>query len=442
MEFIPTPEIAHADNAVANELELTSSLSVVDRLPVELTSEIFDIYASNHRANPLVLGALVEDWLDRSGQLPLEIRLSIPNEVEDSPQVRRLIDIVNQHCGHWCVLDITFPPFLLVLLNDSACVSSTIIELIVTAPDCDFNIYTLSKIAPKYVNLEGPTVNLINFNWTNVTNLTLNSPAVHRLFELILSIPSLRKCRFYFVVLEDVPYPFHTSNGRVNHAGLESLEIIFLSTIASDIFFRTIAFPNLTHLFAAGARYELSVDGIAFFLAQEYSKGIKSLCFHETEFRPKDFLRLIRLASSVEELEIIVGEGGFQDFWEEVYYALKSHLPTTETPIPAVTEPLLPRLRIFKWSGLDSFLWKVVPWFLVPLSQDDESRRRPLETVEIICDYEKENPIPYIDEDVISQLAEFEDRVHFSFTIRYSNDQKEVLEDDLLILSREKLGGN
>ncbi|KAF8881051.1 hypothetical protein CPB84DRAFT_1851692 [Gymnopilus junonius] len=450
--------------------------SIVDRLPVEIASTIFTLYASNisRTESPLILGAvcqnwrqiawttpsvwmflrfrsytsraicsetrlqLVRDWLIRSKKTSLSIDLgtySLKGGDGNIQQVYHLVDIINQHCDHWHSLDLHMPSFLLAHFNDTICDSSALHTLSMastdsSANDPDLTIPSLSRVSPKSVKIYGPLLNPHSLNWDRVTHLTLLPSAIDQILQILRMGPALQSCCFALSSSRST-IPVSETDSAVTHPLLHSLDI----EAANDslgLFFSNVTFPALGELSIRGIDLHLQGQEFASFLTRS-SSGLKSLNVDEVTFTSEDFLRMIRLTPYLEELDILLGSTD-ADVLTPFYQALANHLPANDGLLPQLTRPLLPSLRAFGWMGDDAFPWEAIPRFFAPFSADDRTRRRPLEEITICCSLQAQDPIPYISEDVISQLSEFANQVRFKFDVDIDGKV-----DDLWKLSLEKI---
>lgn len=423
--------------------------SIIHRLPPEVASIIFTIYASDvsGRHLPFTLGAvcqrwreiawstpsvwqtldicfspkeisrtrlqLMEGWLNRSGRLPLSITLIGYRLDSEFYRFHRLIDIINRYCNQWYSLDLTLPSSLLARFDDSTCVSFPMYKLSLRSSIDDHPIDTLSRVAPQVVEIYGLSCGHLSLNWTGITDITcIRLPNVGEALQILRLCPSLRKCKFGFS-RNGVQLPY-AAGFHITHAMLESLDIAPCGVSFLEYFFKSTTFPVLKHLRFLPPYNYVETDEFISFLTRS-STVLKSLVIEDWDLTGEELTRIARSVPSLESLQIAYGSSANKDGHDLFYHALASHIPTKNNPIPSSTEPLLPSLQTFGWFGFKTFPWEVVPGFFAPLSKNGSTRRRPLTTIHICCCRHENDAISYIDKEVLSQLSEFTDHVQFQF---------------------------
>ncbi|KAG5652358.1 hypothetical protein H0H81_005260 [Sphagnurus paluster] len=237
-------------------------------LPIELCSEIFTACfppSSNGPQTPLLLGSvctawrnlawdmpwlwnnlhlyltrptpthvdLLEQWLARSANLPLSIRLTIklPDPDSDTHTTARLMAALARCSKRWHTIDFDVPLFFpdpalapskFPLLASAAIQVAHItspLNLFLTAP----NLHAIS--------LHGFPRNSFNLLWTHITHLRLSPTTVQQCLELLAGAPHLTHCTFEDITRSDVmnPTPVHAPR-------LQSLAIIsFTHTPVSEL---------------------------------------------------------------------------------------------------------------------------------------------------------------------------------------------------------------
>ena len=443
--------------------------SIFDRLPVEVMSIIFAFYASKlvRKTSPFTLGAvskrwreiawttpeiwtdlllykprtrkmatciqLAKDWLSRSGALPLFISVHISSADGELQldQLISLVDTLNQHCHHWYSLDLDLPPEALCRLDVSASMSPTVYRLAL-APDSDgeFRIPGLSRLKPRVVEIHCIQLTHDSLDWSNLTSCTIAHLQVDRILEIFRAAPHLSQCRFEYVKKLDTSLGTEEID-HVTSSRLDSLVVEFSCGEAASDFLDNVTLPALTDLGIHGDRCELHHEPLISFLNRS-SCGLKTLSVQEPDYSDQGLVNILRSTPSLEELFI---RDGFVDEAEvDLHRAFIDHLPTEETPVPVSTQPLLPLLRTFVWAGQGPYPWSLLKNFLVPLSKGSR-RRRPLTSIDIQCSRNEDEPIPYIGQDIITEISKYTDEVEFALYI----EEKDGHFVDLLALSLERL---
>ncbi|KAF8881046.1 hypothetical protein CPB84DRAFT_1851688 [Gymnopilus junonius] len=384
---------------------------------------------------------LAKEYLSRSGRLPLSINVrahSFDNSAPGIAQFYPLIDIINQYSSRWRQLYLSLPSSLFALLTFSS--ASSLLDVDLDCLDEDkSSLHTLLPILPpvvetQYLHLDPPSM-----NWTQVTHFTTSLLKVDQVLQILRLGPCLRECVFCDIRFREVDSP-DQAFAPVTHPLLESLRVSLNFDDSEGLFFSKVTLPALQHFQVESSDFDpLYHDHLASFLTR--SSQLRSLKLLEADFDdPEHVLVLLRATPSLEKLQIPYGSA-MENYLAPFYHALSCHLPTNENPIPDFTEPLLPSLRVFDWFGENNFSWDVLPGFLVPLSQCNNDRRRPLEKISIRCG-RKGDPTPYIDEVVLSKLLPFVHEVQFQLEapVTLPNGHEEI--GDLWEMSLKKIKSN
>ena len=236
--------------------QLWSSIKIV--LPSESISQTSDLAL-------IRLATFIDEWLTRSGQLPLHISLSYtydddysdddenPINVLTLEEYRPIFKILNQYSSRWHDLNISIPPILVPFLQ----------------PDC------LPLLEQLHFNSEYHLRHLINFpptprlhtvdvqrfmnrspipsktgHWDNVTHMSAGSISSRNCITLLRLNPQLVHCTFYEVfdgvedhleppIISQLTYlSLHHQSDRpcrvLDNLKLPSLETLALSNVTID----------------------------------------------------------------------------------------------------------------------------------------------------------------------------------------------------------------
>ncbi|PPQ74575.1 hypothetical protein CVT26_007826 [Gymnopilus dilepis] len=291
--------------------------SIIDRMPIELAIYIFEAYLDEERkkCSPLVLGAvcrpwrqlvwstpmlwttmnldfqrrkpitantvkLVEDWLDRSQSLPLNVWLTIAS-TEDDSRYLSLIDVINKHSSRWYSLGLVLPNDLLSRFNDDAGPASNLKRLCLgsTVPHTlqgsrrGLSIKTCAPVVA-YLDAAFPGIWDVTLeNLTQITGLYFQTDQILRILQLVPMLESIG-----FRETGNMTDSVSALEGRlpVTHCVLRSLKIEFVAAkghFGRD-FFDNLTLPVLEELSYAekecsrsGGR-GLSVNGLRSFLTR------------------------------------------------------------------------------------------------------------------------------------------------------------------------------
>ena len=452
--------------------------STFDNLPNELMSTIFEFYTSDlaFRTTPLTLGAitqrwrdiawstprlwttlffssgyrqsslaariqLAEEWLHRSGTLPLSIWIHVlPPSVEEQHRqlYYALVEALNQHCSQWHVLDLKMPRDVLsrLSMSESGCSSPRIKELTLASDTHgEISFPSLSRLKPARVVCHRIQLTHGSLTWSSVTHCSIAFLKADRILELLRAAPCLSQCQFESVQRRDI------RRGReevehVTHSHLESLRINFSYHEAETYVLNNMTLPALKHLDIRAVVCDFHVEPLISLLTRS-SCRLRSLTIQEHDYLDEELVSVLQVLPSLEILHILSGFA--EENHEEAFYAaLIGHLPTEETPIPRYSQPLLASLRHFSWVGYGAFHWNALLNLLAPLDPDS-NRTRPLELIDVQCIREEEDPIPYIGRDAVEKILKLKGRVGFKLLVEdEEGDRKDLLEMSLGLLNGDK----
>jgi hypothetical protein len=216
----------------------------------------------------LRLATFIDEWLARSGQLPLYISLCFDHDPSDPwypltvEEYRPILKILEQYSSRWHILDISFPPSSLPLDPFLQPDHLPLLEqLYITCASHPHPYHVIFPPAPRlntvkiqpfpFMNPEIPIWPNVKIQWDTVTHLSAKSITSYSCFLLLRLNPQLVHCTFHDVVhdLEDHDHlesPIlssltylslhHRSNpSRVlNNIKLPCLEMLVLLNVSID----------------------------------------------------------------------------------------------------------------------------------------------------------------------------------------------------------------
>ncbi|KDR86022.1 hypothetical protein GALMADRAFT_398637 [Galerina marginata CBS 339.88] len=220
--------------------------SLIDRFPVEISSRIFSL-TINHpdtihartkkqTKGPLFLGAvsrawraiawttpqlwafihvkispktmamkteLANEWLARSGQLPLTIVVSWMKKQTSgaSVSIDPLIDTINSYANRWRSLEVKLPFTPLSRLFSNPVHQNQLEVLKISclpqrpAPT-DTPIFANVNLHPQRVQLVYLPLDSINLRWDKMTHLDVDEPFIDQCLEILSHAPHLQYCTF------------------------------------------------------------------------------------------------------------------------------------------------------------------------------------------------------------------------------------------------------
>ena len=189
--------------------------------------------------------AIVQEWLARSGQLPLSIRI-----LSRKP-TKALAEIINQYSNRWSDLDLCIPqyfyPFFRATDNHAPILRSIRFHSSYTEDALHFQL-TCPRL--ERVDLLSFEIDGTNIQWDNLTHLVLQHMSISDSFLIMSKTPRLVFCKISCSPCgEEGPGPII----------LESLRTLQLNS--SHIFLKYLITPHLEELNVT--RYNVSMDVIA-----------------------------------------------------------------------------------------------------------------------------------------------------------------------------------
>ncbi|PPQ83938.1 hypothetical protein CVT25_000691 [Psilocybe cyanescens] len=147
---------------------------------------------------------LVEEWLQRSGQLPLsmDIKFSSSN-IPTNATFRRLISIINRHSNHWQNMDINCYPEQLRFICGDSTDAPILRNLSITGsgsrPRANYifnSTMDSMKPRPSCVHLTDIHLKSVGIDWSDITHIALFMWCIHldECIELLRQAPQLVDC--------------------------------------------------------------------------------------------------------------------------------------------------------------------------------------------------------------------------------------------------------
>ena len=186
------------------------------------------------------LPRLVADWLDRSGGLPLTLKVSYYAPDGDPPPDRHVsvIDALNQHSGRWCDVEFNLPSDYIGLLCGSS-PPERLRELSISKDDEEENYLPLTfrmnaRPSPIKFKICGFLLEGVDIAWDNLVDLNLNYTTIDGVLQVIRDAPLLEICS-----LSNISPPWTIDNFRmpdiiIRHPYLRTLRLSFIDE--TDVF--------------------------------------------------------------------------------------------------------------------------------------------------------------------------------------------------------------
>ncbi|PPR03435.1 hypothetical protein CVT26_007902 [Gymnopilus dilepis] len=347
---------------------------------------------------------LAEEWLGRSGMLPLTIELNTRrcdwNCTWDVvlQGCKQMLEVFGRYSQCWYSLTLNVHSALLEGLGTMSRPPLALQELCLTATWSNYDVFqvpdyprllTFSKSSPKIVELYCINVEL---DWKLVTRLTLSYADIAEVLHIFQTALNLYECDLGEIADYGSRFSGIMERDVIVCPALTSLKVCFSDENSSKTFCGAISFPALQHF-----------------------------SFRELDYAPNSFADLALRLSSVTDLHI-----SYSDFLIET--ETFCHLLANSSLLQS---RLLPNLEKFHWEGYAPFPWETLPRIIRPVADNVASYQRPLKHIEVDCKVDTNGVsfIPHIPKEVLRQLSEFTD-VKFELTMN-SNSHGHLQELDL-----------
>ncbi|KIM37075.1 hypothetical protein M413DRAFT_31225 [Hebeloma cylindrosporum] len=368
---------------------------IMQKIPPEVLANIFQFFVSSDcesHCNPLFLGAicrrwraiawsaprlwcsiainvnrgshgdevrLIRDWLSRSGQLPLSIRITMNPNYELLPEavISAVIEGVNEYADRWRVLDIQVPPSMLPLFHTDLRGKSILHTLTIDPGTC-LSLERISEIfnpmnprpSPTVVKIISVNLRSIGISWYKVTHLDLTHFSVDECFEVLRQAPFLTNGSFSIL---PNPNQFQLPEHIISHPNLTSLHF---SSSLGTIFFQHVSFPSLRFLSVNNCYAQIPAREILSFLRRS-SPALNEL--HLLSFENDDSQSVIQILNETPSLEILHLHPGFLD--DSTPTRLLQRLSDSSLTLNDHGTKFLPRLNTISYTGPLNFPWSAIP---------------------------------------------------------------------------------
>ncbi|CAA7262906.1 unnamed protein product [Cyclocybe aegerita] len=337
----------------------------------------------------------LEQWLVRSGELPLSIHLGIKRRVGTISAFYPFIDIVNQQSYRWKGLYVYLPHILVSRLQVHNMTRSVLENLWVfpaagggpeLGDSSDGLLKGTTVHSPKIIYIGAIHFGLINIKWNNATSVQLSQISLSECLHLFSSAPSLIDCSLHSLT-EDSLHIAVPSTSTILHQ-LRHLEIEDSSWSISEALVDRLLLPALDVLEVDAC----SAESLRSLFIRS-NCPIRTLAISETDVGDGLLVQVCQTIPSLEYLHIL-GECGFFD---KIFH----HLGTPSLIPEDGGQTFLPKLREIQVSGIRGYNWASIPKIFGFRPVSEEGKRHALNVSFNVC-FRGEDE--YIDEAVIPDI--------------------------------------
>ena len=208
----------------------------------KLTFSFCDYLSSKNRRN---MPHLIADWLGRSGNLPLTLRISYngeacngyPYPLDHETRWNSVIEALNMHSGRWCDVHLELPRDYIAALRGTSAPNSlcklSFSNSDVSDPDDTFLKFKMNiNPSPTTFEISGFYLTNVEMCWDNLVHLTLKYISFDGVLKVIRDAPLLETCSLQTIVPSDGGIPT-TSGTIVHHPQIRALA---LSSLVTEVF--------------------------------------------------------------------------------------------------------------------------------------------------------------------------------------------------------------
>jgi len=310
----------------------------------------------DHRTNQSVQD--IQQWISRSGQLPLSIQVhhnpSLPMTLS-GPRLDDVINLVNSYSHRWESLKITLIPELLSRFRNSSS-GPAILKTLILAPVCKFDLRQhsfnigASFSSPTYVSLSLNYVWPLGICWDEVTRFTARRIRVGRALEILRLPPQLQEFSLFELWREnddDLP------SSPVLHSRLETLHVYLSLKAVSYQLMDHITLPSLKHFNCSA--HHLPVDSIVDFLDRS-GCSLETFSLRDADIDEDDITYLLCAMPHLESLTL-----GTRYITDKLLKLLAATAVLSPYPNNQLGVAFLPKLQSLKCIGRPIFSWSWLP---------------------------------------------------------------------------------
>lgn len=297
---------------------------------------------------------LLRQWLRRSGDLPLSIRLVSEEEIQWGTQLTpaTAIKIINEYSARWRDLDLRLPTSCYKHLPPSDASLPLLTSLTLNPMGGQgerrhkLDMSTSARI--HHLTLSCVYLVSVKFQWDQVTHLCLQAFYVDECLEVLRQTSQLVSCALVNIIGGDDGHAL--PNSPVLLSSLKTLNIENRKDTHISLLLDTISIPNATHLSYSGRNlihHPLICDLIS------RSTSLQTFSLIETVVSNEDvFVQLLQALKSVTKFVFTTPCTSSTPLGDNILRLCNPTLFPTHGQ-----DCLLPALREFEYSGPQGFTW-------------------------------------------------------------------------------------
>ena len=372
---------------------------------------------------------IAQEWLARSGQLPLSIRIYATPFYRKA--VSALADIINPYSSRWSELDLNMPQHYYKYFHATTPILKSVRF---HNSDRDATNLNFQLTCPRLerANLWSFPVNGTNIHWDNLTHLTLSAMSITDSFLVLRKTPRLVFCKVSGFGLRHRE-PTQPSIGTpLVLTSLRSLQFKrHVDTSFTKYFLNNLIVPHLEE-FSLPRYYSSSVEAITSFLRRS-ACSLRSFSMTFSTFPPyfEGFMGLLQSMPSLNTLSIIsittLMNTTHEEYDPRIILQLVAKVLSSQST--SLQQGFLPNLKILEYTG-ELYLRPEKYGDLYPLPPADNAVHGPLHLLKLDL-----YPTFRIPENMISYLSSLVER---GVTVNVLSESEDILQSSIDYYRRRK----
>ncbi|KAF8956456.1 hypothetical protein BDZ97DRAFT_187768 [Flammula alnicola] len=378
----------------------------------------------------LSVSRLVQEWIDRSGQLPLSIVLFVKLKDGSCYVNQDVIAVINQCSSRWRDLIYEGSPYSLrYLVGDSQGASQLQnLKLHVGVAHWPFKLGDF-KPAPTTLEIAGFDLKSVVIEWNNITHMQASPIYVDDCWELFRIAPRMTHCVLRGVLESKARNPFPRPNTPILHPTLQALELSIRSDVF-DLFHKNVSLPSLQSYTCDVHGDRLETESlISLFLRSSCS--LQTLALSDVKLDVADLVKLSRVTPDLRHLGL-ASYYRYPGITESIFHRFSNASIITSTD-SETNHALFPQLQSITYNGAlpRPRDWKLVPDIFGSPSDVHNTHRRPLRSLTLsspLVSRQKNDLI--IDKDTLSRMLSLVAR-GIKLKIEQENPRVDVLQQSI-----------
>ncbi|KAF8956458.1 hypothetical protein BDZ97DRAFT_2062919 [Flammula alnicola] len=394
------------ENAISAPLILSSVCQkwrqIAQTTPKLWTSVPLRLSPKNHSSLP----QLAKEWIGRSGQLLLSIRLFVHPGFLTHTAFRPLIAIINQHSTRWRHLNYEGPSSLLSDLvgNSRGASQLQTLKLRPSASRSEGRFkLTNFKPAPAMLEISQLRLKSVVIEWNNVTHVKTIHLHIDECWELFRRAPRMTHCLLEDIRKNQLHDQFPMPRTPILHPTLQVLELV-PSIYYNDLFLDNVILPSLQSYTSHGDGRPLNTPSLVSLFFRS-SCSLQKLSLLDVKLDDTDLVYLSRVTPELRHLKLKLYACGAY-FTERIFrrFSEAFNVVGDDTEIQ---QTFFPQLQSMTFQGTMPSDWKTVPDIFGSPSDIHNPRRRPLRSVALTLSPTLTEPycdLMIIDEDTLRRM--------------------------------------